>query len=100
MNGWDLDGPWEDIGHGVSIQRFGADEGFEDPPGFVIRHPDMGGRKGSEPGAFCYGTVMYKTAGRPHGWTLESKEPLTVSPSVLCSCGHHGFVRDGKWVSA
>jgi len=33
-------------------------------------------------------------------WTVESWEPLTVSPSLLCSCGHHGFIRGGKWITA
>lgn len=32
-------------------------------------------------------------------WTLESWEPLTVSPSLLClDCQAHGFIRDGKWI--
>lgn len=34
-------------------------------------------------------------------WLLESREPLTLSPSLLCRvCGHHGFIREGKWVPA
>ena len=32
-------------------------------------------------------------------WTLESWEPFTVSPSILClDCGAHGFIREGKWL--
>lgn len=32
-------------------------------------------------------------------WTVQSWEPLTVSPSLLCrACGDHGFIRDGRWV--
>lgn len=35
-----------------------------------------------------------------NGWRVESLEPLTLSPSLLCtSCGLHGFVRNGAWVS-
>lgn len=35
------------------------------------------------------------------GWKLESLDPLTVSPSLLCrACGHHGYVRLGAWVPA
>ena len=37
---------------------------------------------------------------RPGGWKLESADPVTVSPSLLCSCGDHGFIREGKWVPA
>lgn len=33
-------------------------------------------------------------------WKVESWEPLTLSPSLLCSCGDHGFIREGKWVRA
>lgn len=32
---------------------------------------------------------------------IEQGEPLTIGGSLLClSCGLHGFVRDGKWVTA
>jgi hypothetical protein len=34
-------------------------------------------------------------------WTVESMEPLTLSPSLLCRlCGDHGFIKQGKWVRA
>ena len=33
-------------------------------------------------------------------WTLVAYDPLTVAPSLLCACGDHGFIRDGKWVPA
>jgi hypothetical protein len=35
-------------------------------------------------------------------WTLEgvADEHITLSPSILCQCGDHGFIRDGKWVRA
>lgn len=31
-------------------------------------------------------------------WDLVSLDPLTVSPSLLCGCGAHGFIRDGRWL--
>ena len=37
--------------------------------------------------------------GRPT-WVVESLDPLTLSPSVLCNCGVHGFIRAGRWVNA
>jgi len=44
--------------------------------------------------------AAYKyTAGSPK-WQVASYEPLTLSPSLLCNCGDHGFIRDGKWVPA
>ena len=34
-------------------------------------------------------------------WTVESMEPLTMAPSLLCKlCGDHGFIRGGRWVRA
>ena len=34
-------------------------------------------------------------------WQVESWEPLTLSPSLLCRlCGDHGFIRAGRWVPA
>lgn len=37
-----------------------------------------------------------------HGpfWLVESWDPLTLSPSLLCACGDHGFIKNGKWVRA
>ena len=34
-------------------------------------------------------------------WRVESWEPLTLSPSLLCrACGRHGFIRGGLWAEA
>lgn len=34
-------------------------------------------------------------------WQVESLDPLTVSPSLLCTgCGHHGFICAGRWEPA
>lgn len=31
-------------------------------------------------------------------WQVESWDPLTLSPSLLCRiCGNHGFIRNGRW---
>jgi hypothetical protein len=36
-----------------------------------------------------------------HLWAVESWDPLTISPSVLCKlCNDHGFIRGGRWVRA
>lgn len=37
---------------------------------------------------------------RSNRWTVENWDPLTLSPSVLCSCGDHGWIREGRWVRA
>lgn len=44
---------------------------------------------------------VYLDQSQHNRWTVESWEPLTLSPSLLCrACGNHGFVRQGKWVPA
>ena len=46
------------------------------------------------------GDVQAKVHPGAPKWTVESWEPLTLSPSLLCHCGDHGFVRQGRWVRA
>lgn len=65
--------------------------------GFIEEHPDT-----RNPGAQCIGSGMFDTPeGREyHGpyWKVISEEPLTLSPSILCTaCGNHGFVTAGHW---
>lgn len=34
-------------------------------------------------------------------WTVESWDPLTLSPSIACRlCGDHGYIRDDRWEPA
>ena len=53
---------------------------------------------------WCLGSVAFDlpetAAARGPKWTVEQMEPLTISPSVACDCGDHGFIREGRWVSA
>jgi hypothetical protein len=32
-----------------------------------------------------------------HEIVSKPGQPLSISPSVVCECGAHGYVRDGKW---
>jgi hypothetical protein len=78
-------------------------EGDTDPAGFFHVHPSAG-QNHIPAGEPCAGTVTFgdpghDSAGRAH-WSLVSLDPLHVEPSILCSCGRHGFVRDGRWVEA
>jgi hypothetical protein len=76
------------------VERYGA----------TISHRTPDGRE-------CMGGVTFAGASqraldsRPGAraqatWTVESWEPLTLSPSILCHCGDHGYIRDGRWISA
>lgn len=58
-------------------------------------------------GNWCRGFVDFKGSrwaaqfGANTGWDVLQREPLTLSPSLLCRvCGDHGFIRDGRWVKA
>ena len=83
---------WKDIGHGVSIQVLTVrDE--KGPDGVAYQHPDGKGE-------MCRGYASFSPPWTD-GWKVESLDPLTISPSLLCRvCGHHGFIRDGKWIPA
>lgn len=69
--------------------------------GAIIRHyrPD---------GVLCEGSITFDGAWQRHTdrtagkglWAVESWEPLTCSPSLLCHCGDHGYIRKGQWVRA
>lgn len=91
-----------DIGSGVTIESFTYANDEQDlPVGMTESHPGKNDER-------CHGSVRFDTpeahaaysAPGPH-WQVESWVPLTISPSILCmSCGHHGYIRNGKWVSA
>ncbi len=82
-----------DIGHGVTIEILSL-EGVAS--GLDYWHMCKDGQRAS-------GFIPF--AGRPadmgYSWTVEQDSPLTISPSLLCrACGHHGFIRGGRWVPA
>lgn len=70
--------------------------------GAVIEHLTKG-EDHRPAGEYCAGGVSW-TPGWREGpvWSIEgaADEHITLSPSVRCSCGDHGFIRDGKWVQA
>jgi len=83
-----------DIGHNVFIRLRHYPDGFEDAgklAGMYYEHPCVGGLPGPS-------FINFKPEWKD-GWDVVSLEPLTISPSLLCRvCGHHGFVRNGRWV--
>ena len=88
-------GEW-DMGH----QHYGyliIHEG--EPRGVGVMHP-------TPDGMFCgssalWDVSMYAPGHEPPCWTLNSLEPVDISPSLLCrTCGDHGFVKQGRWVPA
>lgn len=91
---------WREIGHGHRIQITQPDR-EQGVRHFVDEHPRPDGA-GQCSGS---GRILDPGQARPNDgrayWTLESADPLTLSPSLLCrTCGDHGWVRDGLWVPA
>jgi hypothetical protein len=57
-------------------------------------------------GTICKGAILFDCPqtreafpNKPR-WHVSRWTPLTCEPSVLCHCGNHGFIRNGKWVKA
>jgi hypothetical protein len=90
---------WLDDDHAITWASW---PGEDEPHGGVLWH-----RKPDD--SWCAGSwflraPLYRGQPVPRDktdiWTLESREPLTLSPSFLCHCGHHGWICNGTWVAA
>lgn len=87
---------WLDDDHAVT---WVMPEGETEPNGGLLWHRTLK----TEYGEWCVGAFFIRPEDNPPGcelWTMEAKEPLTLSPSFLCHCGHHGFIRNGTWIGA
>lgn len=87
-----------DLGNGTSAVWSITSDGTV--VGLIERHRGPDGDKHG-------GAVMLVLGyGPTQTWTVEAGTPgewegLTLSPSILChQCGHHGWIRDGRWVDA
>lgn len=77
--------------HLPDVERYGA----------AIDHPRPDGTGPCSGHVTFAGDVQREIDERRTTWTVESWEPLTISPSVLCrTCGDHGWIRDGMWIPA
>lgn len=99
-----------EIGSGVKLRPFilhGEPEGSE-PAGWIESHPAAPqcvhrAALGDVFTGDCGGSVHVRRHAGETGpvWTVEQRDPLTLSPSIVCKCGGwHGWVRDGQWVPA
>lgn len=85
-----------DLGHDVLILPEYHNDSTE-MVGFIETHP-------SPEGTGCHGYVLLDVPEvadiQRTKWQLVSRDPLHIEPSVLCGphgCGHHGFIRAGRW---
>lgn len=90
-----------DLGDGHKI-RFAEYKG--EIAGGNVLHPPVEGKCSGDGWVAFAGRAWAKEFSNNKGfqaWKVESVEPLTLSPSILCrACGDHGFIRKGKWVRA
>ena len=83
-----------DIGLGVKINFVENAQGVR--CGLIESHTRPNGDE-------CCGYVAFRHVPQDSksSWVVEKEEPLTLSPSVLCkTCGHHGYISEGRWVPA
>jgi hypothetical protein len=67
--------------------------------GGIIRHTDPKAESGMCAGAFFIKSLAAFT-NRPVWQMSGTFECPTLTPSFMCHCGDHGFVRNGRWVRA
>lgn len=92
-----------EIGHNHTI-KFVYGKGDEGRLGLYYWHHRLDNGKPCQGFIFFDLPVVhekYKAAESTPVWQVESWDPLTLSPSLLCRrCGDHGFIRGGSWVPA
>jgi hypothetical protein len=93
-----------DLGEGRWLTFFGWQG--DDVVGALETHPSAKDTQFHKAGQECAGGLYFDVPEKPPAlqgqfWAVESWQPLTLSPSVLCRiCGNHGFIREGQWVPA
>lgn len=84
-------GDWEEIGTGQSIRRVYRDGELE----------ALDWQHGCTNAAEDYIPLNRPGETRLHSWEIASEQPLTITPSLLCTARKvHGFIRQGSWVPA
>lgn len=86
-----------DLGHGFSLRYYVRGDAV----------PEDRFWEGVDAGLRCYfllerGEELIGSApvsGPGTRWTVVSRSPLTLSPSLLCQPANvHGYIREGRWV--
>jgi hypothetical protein len=95
---WVEDPTWLDDDNAI---RFIIYKDQTEPYGSMWYHLD---RRVPETGKCCFGSFAWRSPSPEYKWALwqlESLDPLTISPSLLClSCEAHGFIRNSMWIPA
>lgn len=103
-----------DIGEGFEVSFFEWDPERELNPQYEgVESVEKAGyilwRDGSSVGSGWFDLPEVRLipwTGKRNLWTVESWEPLTLSPSIQCheldgkTPSYHGWIREGRWVNA
>jgi hypothetical protein len=97
-----------DLGNGWTYRTY-TERDKTEPTGLIICGPaapqckHRGVSAGADASHLCAGGLNFTNSeiaakeGRPM-WTVEQKDPLTLSPSIVCGCGgQHGYIRNGRY---
>lgn len=99
-----------DIGLGFTVKTFTCDETEPESIGAIVDGPAAPQCKWPFEGR-CGGALHFENAPERYlrkvdgslrpTWKVESREPLTLSPSIVCGCGgQHGHIQGGLYVNA
>jgi hypothetical protein len=88
-------GTWIDIGNDFAI-RFTSWH-MHDRAGIEFRHTKPNGTEHITNLCFDLDGIRQHFRGR-YCWKVISFEPLSLHPSLHCSCGTHGWITEGKWI--
>lgn len=83
---------WIDAGHGVRFWVW-----WEHQHLYYVHDCPM---LGNNPSAIPLDLPGNEVTPVEYRWQVESVDPVTIAPSLLCPCGHHGFIRNGRWEPA
>lgn len=101
-----------DLGDGHTLRFVGAwdpdpvlNPEYADLPAETFHHGAIVSHRKPD-GTYCEGGITFDSPrsrrfpDKHASWIVEQRDPLTLSPSLLCHCGDHGFIRNGRWVRA
>lgn len=85
-------------GHRIAFAEYDGERRV----GGNVMHPPVEGKCSGDGWISFEGRAWARSFdGKLPSWKVESEEPLTLSPSILCrACGDHGHIRNGKWEKA
>ena len=89
------DSPDLELGDGIEVRWFINKDNLI--AGGILSHIFPANPSGRCEGSF---TLRGMGSGEPEWDMIGSFDSPTLAPSLLCHCGFHGFIQNGKWVNA